>query len=273
MTPVGFRVQLFADEPQIGKPLCMTWDERGRLWLGESIDYPNDIQPPGKGRDRIRICEDTDHDGVADKFTVFAEGLSIPTAMTCYRGGVIVQNGDQTLYLKDTDGDDRADVRTVLISNWAVGDTHGGVSNFQYGFDNWIWAMQGYNLSEPVIDGQKQQSFRMGFFRFRLDQNDPPKVTEIEFLRSTNNNTWGLGLSEEGVIFGSTANGNPSEYMPIPNRYYERVKGWSAEVLKGIADSNRFEPITENVRQVDHHGGFTAAAGHALYTARSWPQE
>lgn len=273
VTPVGFRVQLFADEPQIGKPLCMTWDERGRLWLGESIDYPNDIQAPGKGHDRIRICEDTDHDGVADKFTVFAEGLSIPTAMTCYRGGVIVQNGDQTLYLKDTDGDDRADVRTVLIANWAVGDTHGGVSNFQYGFDNWIWAMQGYNLSEPVIDGQKQQSFRMGFFRFRLDQSDPPKVTEIEFLRSTNNNTWGLGISEEGLIFGSTANGNPSEYMPIPNRYYERVKGWSAEVLKGIAESNRFEPITENVRQVDHHGGFTAAAGHALYTARSWPQE
>lgn len=273
VTPVGFEVRLYADEPQIGKPLCMCWDERGRLYLGESIDYPNDIQPPGKGHDRIRICEDTDNDGVADKFTVFAEGLSIPTAMTYYRGGLIVQNGDQTLYLKDTNGDGQADLKSVLISNWAVGDTHGGVSNFQYGFDNWIWAMQGYNLSEPTIDGKKQQSFRMGFFRFRLDQSDPPKVQEIEFLRSTNNNTWGLGISEEGLIFGSTANGNPSEYLPIPNRYYERVKGWSAEVLKGIAESNRFEPITENVRQVDHHGGFTAAAGHSLYTARRWPQE
>jgi putative membrane-bound dehydrogenase-like protein len=273
VTPVGFHVELFASDPQIGKPLCMTWDERGRLWLGESIDYPNDLQPHGSGHDRIRICEDTDGDRIADKFTIFAENLSIPTAILCCRGGVIVQNGTHTEFLKDTNGDDKADLREVLISNWAVGDTHGGVSNFQYGLDNWIWGMQGYNLSEPVVRGEKQQSFRMGFFRFRLDASDPPRVAELEFVRSTNNNTWGLGISEEGLIFGSTANGNPSEFMPIPNRHYERVKGWSAEVLQGIAESNRFEPITENVRQVDHHGGFTAAAGHALYTARAWPAE
>ena len=273
VTPKGFQTHVYAADPQIGKPLCMTWDERGRLWLGESVDYPNDLQPQGQGHDRIRICEDTNGDGVADKFIVFAENLSIPTAITIYRGGLIVQNGTETLFLKDTDGDDRADLRSVLISNWALGDTHGGVSNFQYGLDNWIWAMQGYNLSEPIIDGKKQQSFRMGFFRFRLDQNDPPHVTDLEFLRSTNNNTWGLGLSEEGLVFGSTANGNPSEFMPIPNRYYERVRGWSAEVLRGIAESNQIAPITENVRQVDHHGGFTAAAGHSLYTARAWPKE
>lgn len=273
VTPTGFHVELFAADPQIGKPLCMAWDERGRLWLGESIDYPNDLQPHGSGHDRIRICEDTDGDRIADKFTIFAENLSIPTAILCCRGGVIVQNGTHTEFLKDTNGDDKADLREVLISKWAAGDTHGGVSNFQYGLDNWIWGMQGYNLSEPVIGGENQQSFRMGFFRFRLDASDPPRVAEIEFVRSTNNNTWGLGISEEGLIFGSTANGNPSEFMPIPNRFYERVKGWSAEVLQGIAESNRFEPITENVRQVDHHGGFTAAAGHALYTARAWPPE
>src|SRR4029077_3302232 len=126
---------------------------------------------------------------------------------------------------------------------------------------------------------------RQGFFRFK-----PPHPTlfpdergrgkgegvdgsTLEFLRNTNNNSWGVGISEEGILFGSTANGNPSEYMPIPNRYYEAVRGWSSSVLKGIASSNKIEPITENVRQVDHHGGFTASAGHALYTARAYPQE
>ncbi|MCH8830364.1 MAG: ThuA domain-containing protein, partial [Planctomycetes bacterium] len=269
VVPQGFRVELFASEPDIGgKPICMAWDERGRLWIAETYDYPNEQQPPGQGRDRIRICEDTDGDWKADKFTVFAEKLSIPTSITFHRGGVIVNNGTQTLFLKDTDGDDVADERRVIFSGWNQGDTHGGVSNFQYGLDNWIWAMQGYNNSEPVIDGEKQQSFRQGFFRFR------PDGSQIEFLRSTDNNTWGLGISEEGIVFGSTANRNPSVYMPIPNRYYEAVRGWAPSLtLRMISDTHLFKPITENIRQVDHHGGYTAGAGHALYTARNYPQE
>ena len=312
ITPVGFAVELFAADPEIGKPLSMNWDERGRLWLCETLDYPNELQEPTKGRDRIRICEDTNGDGKADKFTIFAEQLSIPTAIAFYRGGAIVQDGTQTVYLKDTNGDDKADIRKVLITGWALGDTHGGVSNFQYGLDNWYYGMQGYNNSKPVFDDGKKtgESFRQGFFRFkvegdsfnrtpearasgaaasnksdsggdtnarasgvRLNDAGDVRVTDIEFLRSTNNNTWGLGISEEGLIFGSTANGNPSEYMPIANRYYEKVRGWSSSVLGGIADRNKIEPFSDKVRQVDQHGGFTAAAGHALYTARSWPKE
>ena len=292
VTPVGFEVKLFASEKDFqGKPISMNWDERGRLWICETTDYPNELQPLGQGRDRIRILEDTDGDWVADKFTVFAEGLSIPTAITFYRGGAIIQDGTETVYLKDTDGDDKVDFRKVLITGWGMADTHGEVSNFQFGLDNWYYAMQGYNDSSPVLtDGRKVTSFRQGFFRFKVSEatNDAgkadsatdsssqpnPVVTELEFLRSTNNNTWGLGLSEEGLVFGSTANGNPSEFMPIPNRYYEGVRGWSSSVLEGIADSNKFVALDENkVRQVDHHGGFTAAAGHALYTARNYPKE
>ena len=277
VTPVGFEVKLYASEKHFaGKPIAMNWDERGRLWICETVDYPNELQAPGKGRDRIRICEDANHDGVADKFTVFAENLSIPSTLVHYRGGVIVQDGTETLYLRDNDGDDQADLRKVLVKGWALGDTHGGVSNFQYGLDNWYYGMQGYNNSQPELtDGRKVTPFRMGFFRFKVEgDGDQTAVTDIEFLRSTNNNTWGLGISEEGLIFGSTANGNPSEFMPIPNRYYEAVRGWSSTVLNGIADSNKFEALpSAEVRQVDHHGGFTAAAGHALYTARNYPQE
>jgi uncharacterized protein len=276
VTPVGFKPELVVSEPQLeGKPIFMTWDERGRLWICETYDYPNELQPAGQGRDRIRICEDTNGDGKSDKFTVFAEKLSIPTAIAFYRGGAIVQNGRETIYLKDADGDDQADLRKTLITGWNMHDTHGGVSNFQYGFDNWYWAMQGYNDSRPVLTSGKQVTgFRQGFFRFKVQgDGENTAVTDLEFLRSTNNNTWGLGFSEEGIVFGSTANGNPSEYMPIPNRYYEAVRGWSSSVLTGIAESNKFEPVTDKVRQVDQHGGFTAAAGHALYTARNYPRE
>jgi putative membrane-bound dehydrogenase-like protein len=279
VTPKGFHVELFADEKDLGgKPICMTWDERGRLWVAITMDYPNQLQPEGKGRDKIIICEDTKGTGRADKFTVFADKLSIPTSIAIYNGGAIVHNGverpgaqprqaGQTLFLKSTKGDDVADVREVLFGTWSQGDTHGGPSNMQYGLDNWIWGMQGYNNSSLTVGGETHR-FRQGFLRFK------PDGSKLEFIRSTNNNTWGFGMSEEGIIFGSTANGCPSVYMPIPNRYYESVRGWTASlVLSSMADSNRFRPITERVRQVDWHGGYTAGAGHALYTARVYPRE
>jgi uncharacterized protein len=264
-TPVGFEVQLFAAEPDIVKPITMNWDERGRLWIAETYDYPNELQPEGQGRDRIKICEDTDGDGRADKFTVFADKLSIPTSLTFARGGVIVQQAPDTLFLQDTDGDDQADVRKVLFTGWNTRDTHAGPSNLQYGFDNWIWGMVGYSGFDGDVGGEHHR-FGQGFYRFR------PDGSRLEFLRSTNNNTWGIGFSEEGLVFGSTANRNPSEYLPIANRYYEGVRGWSAGQLSGIADTYLFHAPTEKIRQVDQHGGYTAAAGHALYTARAYPR-
>ncbi len=285
VVPKGFRAELFVSEKELGggKPICMNWDERGRLWVALTYDYPNNLQPPGQGHDRIVVCEDTDGDGKADKVTVFAEHLSIPRSIMFARGGAIVFDGRQTIFLKDTDGDGKADVRQVLFGTWALPDTHGTASNMQYGLDNWIWGMQGYNLSRLTVGGETHV-FRQGFFRFQpphpsssaqgKGKGEEMEVSKLEFIRSTDNNTWGLGMSEEGIIFGSTANRNPSDYMPIPNRYYEAVRGWAPSlVLHSIADTYLFKPITDKVRQVDQHGGYTAAAGHSLYTARVYPQE
>jgi uncharacterized protein len=263
--PDGFEVKLFATEPQIGKPITMAWDHRGRLWVAETVDYPNELQRPGEGRDRISILEDTDGDGQADKFTVFADKLSIPTSIAFANGGIVVFSPPNTLFLKDTDGDDRADERKVLFTGWGTQDTHAGPSNMRYGLDNWIYGIVGYSGFLGEIGGETH-NFRQGLYRFR------PDGSKLEFLRNTNNNSWGVGFSEDGLLFGSTANGCPSVYLPIPNRYYESVRGWSPSVLANIADSNRFFPITDKVRQVDWHGGFTAGAGHALYTARTYPK-
>ena len=266
VTLPGFEVSLFASEPDIIKPLWLAWDERGRLWIAESVDYPNELQPEGSGRDRLKICEDTDGDGRADKFTIFVEKLSIPTGFVFANGGVIVIHSGRTEFFKDTNGDDKADENKVLFTGWGMGDTHATASNLRYGFDGWIWGTVGYSGFRGTIDG-KQIRFGQGIFRFK------PDGSALEFVRSSNNNTWGLGITEDNIIIGSTANGNASMYMPIPNRYYEGVNGWSASRLETIADSQSFYPITEKVRQVDFHGRYTAGSGSAIYTARAFPKE
>lgn len=265
VTPEDFEVKLFASEKLLGgKPICMNWDERGRLWVAITADYPNELQKQGAGRDKIVILEDTDHDGVADKVTTFAEKLSIPTSMAFYKGGVVVHQAPHTLYLTEKDGKEAS--RNVLFTGWSTGDTHAGPSNLWYGLDNWMHGIVGYAGYRGRVGGENH-NFRQGFYRFR------PDGKELEFLRSTNNNSWGVGFSEEGLHFGSTANGNPSVYLPIPNRFYENVRGWSSSLVPAIAGNERMYPITEKVRQVDYHGRFTAAAGHSLYTARTYPRE
>ena len=264
----GFEVSLFASEPDIVKAIWMAWDERGRLWIAETVDYPNELKPLGEGRDRIKICEDTDGDGKADKFTVFADKLSIPTGFVFAEGGLIVIHSGKTEFFKDTDGDDMADERKVLFTGWNMGDTHATASNLRYGFDNWIWGTVGYSGFNGTVGG-KQVRFSQGIYRFK------PDGSALEYIRSSNNNTWGLGLTEDNLILGSTANGNASMYMPIANRYYEAVAGWSASRIETIADSQAFYPLvsSDKVRQVDFHGQYTAGAGSAIYTARSFPEE
>jgi putative membrane-bound dehydrogenase-like protein len=261
--PGGFDVALFAAEPAVIRPVTMTWDDRGRAWIAETVDYPNNLQPEGQGHDRIKICEDTDGDGLADKFTIFADKLSIPTSMVHAQGGLIVAQAPHMLFLQDTDGDGKADVRKVLFTGFFTGDTHAGPSNLRLGLDNWIYATIGYSGFNGVVGG-KRHRFRQGLFRFKADG------TELEFLGSSTNNTWGLGIGATGEIYYSTANGEHSSYLGLPNRYVEGVRGWFARGTTRMADHYKMHPLT-TIRQVDFHGGFTAAAGHAVYTDRLFP--
>src|SRR6185436_18842521 len=87
--PPGFEIQLFASKPMIGKPMNMAFDGRGRLWLTQSREYPFPAKPGVKGRDEIRVLEDTDGDGHADKVGTFADGLNIPIGLYPYKNGVI----------------------------------------------------------------------------------------------------------------------------------------------------------------------------------------
>ncbi|MDX1637038.1 MAG: ThuA domain-containing protein [Balneolaceae bacterium] len=274
--PVGYDLELFASEPDIVNPIDMTWDQKGRLWVLQTVDYPNTVrEEDGVGDDVLKILEDTDGDGKADKTTVFADSLNIPTSLVLVNGGVLVSQAPHFLFLKDTDGDDKADIREKVISGWGTFDTHAGPSHLQYGFDNQIWGTVGYSGFEGTIGGEEFE-FRQGFYRFTTDFDN----IDFEMLTYTSNNTWGLGFNETFDVFGSTANNEHVVYMGIPRRYYAHYN-WTegqdrarySAGRKKIDGHYAMHPITTDYRQVDVFGGFTAASGFKFYTARDFPRE
>lgn len=265
--PAGFEVKLFASEPDIINPIAMNWDEKGRLWVIETVDYPNTVRNDNSiGDDRIKILEDTDGDGKADKVTIFADKLNIPTSFAFYDGGIVVSQAPEFILLKDTNGDDKADFRESLIEGWGTFDTHAGPSNLQYGIDNNLYGVVGYSGFEGSIFGQYLK-FNQNVYRFN------PKHKTFEVVANTSNNTWGLGLTEDNSIFASTANNTHSVFVGIPNANFEDVKGIGTDGSAKIDGHYFMQPITPNYRQVDVFGGFTAAAGHHFYTAREYPEE
>ena len=265
--PVDFDLQLFASEPDIVNPIAMAWDEKGRLFVIETEDYPNEIRTEdGGGKDRIKICEDTDGDGKADKFTVFADNMNIPTSLTFANGGVIVAQAPHFIFLKDTNGDDKADVRENIISGWGKSDTHAGPSNLKYGLDNKVWGVLGYAGFRGTVN-DKPVNFSQGIYRFE------PNGKNLEYIGRTSNNTWGLGFSEEFEVFISTANGNYSGHFAMPLEYVKRsVADGSGNTVYKLDSHYDMNYLTPALRQVDFHGGFTAAAGHNVYTARNFPK-
>jgi putative membrane-bound dehydrogenase-like protein len=264
--PPGFKLELFASEPDIINPIAMNWDEKGRLWVIETVDYPNTVRDDkGVGDDKVKILEDTDGDGKADKVTVFADQLNIPTSFAFFDGGIVVSQAPHFLFLKDEDGDDKADVREILIDGWGTFDTHAGPSNLQYGIDNNLYGVLGYSGFKGKIFG-KDQEFRQGIYSFN------PATEEFDYLTRTSNNTWGLGMMEDNTIFASTANNTHSVFMGIPINLFDDVKGIKVKSSKKIDGHYDMKPTTRNYRQVDVFGGFTAAAGHHFYTARNYPE-
>ncbi|HEY1082373.1 MAG TPA: PVC-type heme-binding CxxCH protein, partial [Prosthecobacter sp.] len=260
--PADLELKLFAAEPDIRKPIAFAWDERGRLWVCETSDYPHGLVEDGRGHDSIKICEDTDGDGRADKFTVFADRLNIPTALVFARGGVIVSQPPRFMFLKDTDGDDKADVREDIITGYGIRDTHAQASNLHYGLDNWIYGCVGYSGFEGEVGGQPLK-FTMGTYRFR------PDGKALEFLHQFTNNAWGHSANAAGDQFGGTANGAPIFYGGIPNGVFPPgMRGMTASKINEV---DTVHTITPNFRQVDVFGGYTAACGSAFIESASLP--
>ena len=151
--PPGYEIKLFDDEtkfPEIAKPVQMSFDNKGRLWVSTMPSYP--LWKPGdpKPSDKLVILEDTDGDGKADKSTVFYDKLHCPTGFQFYNGGVLVVDQPRILWLKDTDGDDKADVVVHVLDGWATEDTHHTVGAFEASHGGLLHMMEGVAMSTTV---------------------------------------------------------------------------------------------------------------------------
>jgi putative membrane-bound dehydrogenase-like protein len=193
--PAGFTVELVASEPMIVNPVAMTIDERGRFWITESLEYPR--RNPGPGQDRVKVLEDTDHDGRMDKATVFADGLNIPSGIAVGHGGVWVANAPDILFMQDTDDDLKADKREVVVTGFGRDDTHELPNSLTWGPDGWLYGLNGVFNRSVVEQNGKKFDFTCALFRIH------PRTREFQLFAQGTSNPWGVAWDTEGSAFVS----------------------------------------------------------------------
>ena len=193
VVPKGFHVQVVAAEPNLVNPVAMCFDEKGRIWVTESLEYPR--RNPGPGQDRIKVLEDTNHDGTMDKVSIFAEGLNIPSGIAVGHGGVWVANAPDILFLQDTDGDGKADKREVVVTGFGRDDTHELPNSLTWGPDGYLYGLNGvFNPCRVEQDG-KVFEFTCALFRIH------PVTRKFELFCEGTSNPWGVAFDNQGSAF------------------------------------------------------------------------
>lgn len=214
--PPGFQVELVASEPEIVNPVAMTFDERGRIWVTESFEYPR--REPGPGKDRVKVLEDTDGDGKVDKVTVFAEGFNIPSGIAVGHGGVWLANAPDILFLQDTDGDGKADKQEVVVTGFGRDDTHELPNSLTWGPDGWLYGLNGV-FNKSVVK-QKDKEFRFTCALFRIH----PRTREFQLFAEGTSNPWGVAFDGEGSAFVSACVIDHLWHL-VETGYYHRQGG------------------------------------------------
>ncbi len=291
-----FNITLAADENIAEKIMSVEWDTKGRMWVAETPEYPNgrmnnkndlNAEPnkrldPKKypigakedrpGRDRISMLEDTDGDGVMDKKTVFADGLELVTSLVFYKDGVIVAQAPDFLWIRDTDGDGKADKVEKILTGWGVGDTHAVTSNLRWGPDGWIYGSVGYSAG-TVSSGDGSKKFgriSAGIYRFR------PDGSALEQVAAGGCNQWGCEVAPDGEIIFTTATcGAPICHVVMPEKFLARGNVGGHRSFSSIMEENKIYPPFKETRkpyvQIDWVGAWTAATGSAIYDGGAWP--
>ncbi|MCC7423418.1 MAG: HEAT repeat domain-containing protein, partial [Planctomycetaceae bacterium] len=210
----GFEVNLFAADPQIAKPIQMNFDPQGRLWIASSEVYPQ-IAPGQKANDRILVVEDVDGDGKADKTTVFASGLLIPTAVEPGDGGAYVANSTELVHFKDTDGDGKADTSRVVLSGFGTEDTHHILHTFRWGPDGMLYMNQSIYIHSHIETPYGVRRLNAGgIWQFR------PETMRLDVFARGWINTWGHQLDEYGQSFATDGAGGEGINFVVPGAAY-----------------------------------------------------
>ncbi|MDZ4850900.1 MAG: PVC-type heme-binding CxxCH protein [Pirellulaceae bacterium] len=226
--PDGFHVELVAAEPDLLNPVAMAFDDRGRIYVTESFEYPR--REPGPGRDRIKILEDTDGDGRTDSVKIFAEGLNIPSGIAVGHGGVWVANAPDILFIEDTDGDDKADRTTVVVTGFGRADTHELPNALTWGPDGCLYGLNG--VFNPCHVEQDNRVLDFTCAMFRID----PRTRKFDLFCEGTSNPWGIAFDHEGSAFISACVIDHLWHL-TETAYYHRQGGpypphtWKAESI------------------------------------------
>jgi putative membrane-bound dehydrogenase-like protein len=270
-----FDIKLVASEPTVVNPIAVEWDPSGRMWVALTPEYPFKETPARiPGKDSIIILDGPDGDGRFAKRAVFYEGLVLPTSFVFYRDGVIVAQAPQILFLRDRDGDGKANRKQILFDGFGRSDTHAVINNLRWGLDGWIYGCQGYsgNDSTNIVNARRQRFGKIGngIFRFK------PDGSAMEQVSSYGGNSWGIDFNWEGELFHSKANGPHLNHVVMPERFLARGKLANAASDKAIPDHEKVNPIFTDKRheyvQVSPVGVFTAASGCTIYEGGAWPE-
>jgi len=297
VVPPEFNIRLVASEPLINKAISLDWDPAGRMWVAETPEYPNGrrINPNDKviaawkdkdpatfvqgkeerpARDRISILEDPDPQGRYRKKAVFYEGLELVTSLVFYRDGVIVSQAPDILWLRDTDGDGKADKVEKLYTGFGTADTHAVISNLRWGMDGWVYATVGYSRGD-IYSGDNQTHFGRiseGVIRFK------PNGKALEQISSKGGNCWGVDFSWDNEIFWTQAtSGDHLMHVALPESFLARGKIGSTTSYHVTEDHKKSYPLMswpmQAYVQIDLVGSYTAVAGCCIYNGGAWPEK
>jgi putative heme-binding domain-containing protein len=227
----GLEVTLWAENPLLNKPIQMNFDPQGRLWIASSEVYPQ-IEPGQAQTDKIIVLEDTNHDGKADKHTVFAEGLLIPTGVVPGDGGCYVGQSTDLLHFEDTNGDGQADQRRFVLSGFGTEDTHHNLHTLRWGFDGRLYMNQSvYTRSDIETPHGVVRLKAGGIFRF------DPRDQKLEILYRGWVNAWGTHWDDYGQAFVTDGAGNKGISWAVPGATYFTLAP-ARRVLDSISPGN-----------------------------------
>src|SRR5271166_1505366 len=191
----GFEVNLFAADPLLAKPIQMNFDPAGRLWVACSEAYPQ-VKPGQKQNDKVIILEDTKGIGKADRTTVFAEGLLIPTGLAPGDGGVYVVDSTDLLHLSSSKGNGKADRRRVVLSGFGTEDTHHMVHTLRWGPDGMLYFNQSVYIHSHIETPLGPRRLNGGgIWQYR------PETQQLEVFARGWVNAWGHDFDRWGQSF------------------------------------------------------------------------
>jgi putative heme-binding domain-containing protein len=274
----GLEVRLVASEPLVKQPVSITFDDRGRLWVLQYLQYPvpeglkpvavdeylrtkydrrPDPPPKGpKGRDRLTILEDTNGDGVMDHAKDFIGGLNLASGFAIGYGGVFIAQPPYLLFYPDANGDDVPDRDPeVLLTGFGMEDAHAFANSLTWGPDGWLYGAQGSTVSANI----RGIEFQQGIWRYH------PKTKQFELFAEGGGNTWGIDFDRFGNLF---AGGNTLEPLchHVQGAYY--VKGFGKHgPLHNPYSFGYFPPV-------EHKGPFGGGltGGNVIYQGTALPE-